>query len=83
MEDKSVQIEEVSLFIIGLGNGLVPVGHQAFAWTNNDLSSIGSLGTDFRGIWMKTKKFSDNGLALNKPKASTWANDGQVLTWPQ
>ena len=38
------------LIIIGLGNGLSAVRHQAITWTNIDLLKIGPLGTNFSEI---------------------------------
>ena len=36
----------VNCIIIGSGNGLAPVRYQAITWTNDDLLSIGPLGTN-------------------------------------
>ena len=38
---------------IASGNGLLPVWHQSITWTNDDLLSIGSLGTNFSEIEIK------------------------------
>ena len=43
---------------IGSGNGLSPVRHQAIAWTNADLLSIGPLGTRFSEIKIENVTFS-------------------------
>ena len=45
---------------IGLGNGLLPVGHQAITGTNTDFLTIGPLGTNFNWIWIKIHKFYFN-----------------------
>ena len=44
--------------IIGPGNGLSPVRHQAITWTNAGLLSIRPLGTNFSEIRIKTQKIS-------------------------
>ena len=37
----------VNYVIIGSGNGLLPVQHQAIAWTNAEWMSIDTSGTNF------------------------------------
>ena len=37
------------------GNGLSPVGHQAFTWTNADLLPTAPLGTKFSEILIKSR----------------------------
>ena len=41
---------------IGSGNGLSPVRRQAITWTNAELISIVTLGTNFREIRIKNTK---------------------------
>ena len=43
----------VNWVIIGSGNGLSPVRHQAITRTNADLLSVGLLGTHFSEIWIR------------------------------
>ena len=45
-----------NLTIIGSGNGLSPTRRQAITWTNDDLSLIGPLGTNFGVILIKLQK---------------------------
>ena len=42
-----------TLGIIGFGNGLLFVQHQAFTWNNADLIPFGHQGTNFLEIWSK------------------------------
>ena len=42
-----VMYASVENTIIGLGNGLWPVWHQAIIWISDGLFSIGPLGTSF------------------------------------
>ena len=42
--------------IIGSGNGLLPVRHQAIAWTNAGLMSIAYKGPNFKELWTKIHK---------------------------
>ena len=46
------------LAIIGSGNALSPVQHQAITWSNADLLSFGSLGINFSKILIKIQNFS-------------------------
>ena len=48
----------VAGIITGSDNGLAPIRHQAIIWNNAGLLLIGSLGTNFREIWIKIKQFS-------------------------
>ena len=48
----------INWVIIGPGNGLVTLRHQAITWTNGDSLSIRPLGTNFREIWMGMQIFS-------------------------
>ena len=43
---------------IGSGNGLSPFRRQAITWTNADMLSVGSLGTNFNEIQIKKQNFS-------------------------
>ena len=44
--------------MIGSGNGLSPVYHQAITWTNADLLSIGAFRTNFSEILTEIETFS-------------------------
>ena len=44
------------LITIGSDNGLSPVRHQTISWTNDDLLSIGPLGTNFSKLWNRINK---------------------------
>ena len=48
----------IDLVQLGSGKGLWPVQHQAIIYTNADLLSVGSSGTNFSEIWIKVKEFS-------------------------
>ena len=43
---------------IGSGNGLSPIWGLAITWTNADLLSIGTVGTNLSEIWIKIRRFS-------------------------
>ena len=49
---------ESELANFGSGNDLSPIRHQAIAWTNVDLLSIGLLGTNFIEIRIEIQNFS-------------------------
>ena len=60
--------------IIGSGNGLSPIRHQAITWTNAGLLSIGQiqwnqLGTNFSEIWIRVLSFSFKKMHLQIPSA--------------
>ena len=55
--------------IIGLGNGLLPVRHQAITWFNAGLLSIGHLGTNFSEIWIWILTFSFKKMHLKMSSA--------------
>ena len=42
----------------GSDNGLLPFRHQAIIWIIADVLSMGPLGTNIHGIWIKLPKFS-------------------------
>ena len=44
--------------VIGSDNGLSPIRHQAIYWTNPDILSTGTPGTNFREVWIEIKQFS-------------------------
>ena len=44
------------LIIMGSDNGFSPVQRQAISWTNDDLLSIGPLGTNFSELWIEINK---------------------------
>ena len=51
---------------IASGSGLWPVRRQAITWTNADLLSIGSLGTNLSEIGIKnTKRFIHKNASAN------------------
>ena len=58
---------------IGSGNGLSPVWRQAITWTNAALLSIGSLGTNFSEILIKTQNFSFTKMHLKMSSAKVTA----------
>ena len=54
----------VNKVIIGSGNGLVPVHHQAITWTSDDLLSIGPSGKNFNEILIKNTELSSQESAF-------------------
>ena len=52
MVQKQLTPSSAAWVIIGPGNGLSPVRHQAITWTNVGLLSVGLLGTYFSEIWI-------------------------------
>ena len=60
----------VNWAIIGSGNGLSPVRHQAITWTNAGLLSIGLLGTSFSEIWIQILSFSFKKMHLKMLSAT-------------
>ena len=57
---------------IGSANGLSPMPHQAIFWTNAGLLSIGPLGTNFGGIFVKIQNFSFTNMHLKISSAKRW-----------
>ena len=57
---------------IGSGNGLSSVWHQAITWTNADLLSIWSLGTNFNEIQINILKLSFVGMHLKMLSVKWW-----------
>ena len=51
-------------FIIGSGNGLLPVQCQAITWTSNDLLSMGPLETMFSEILYRNHKIFNDKIAF-------------------
>ena len=49
---------------IGSGNGLSPGRRQAITWANDDLLSVGPLGTNFSEIRIKIHNFSFMKMSL-------------------
>ena len=70
--------------IIGSDNGLSPVRPQDIILTNADLSSIGSLETNFSEIRNKTRRFSFKEMYLQMPSAKwrSFCLGLDVLTQP-
>ena len=64
--------------IIGSGNGLQHVWHQAITWINADLASIGHLETKFTEIWMKQILFKEIRLRISSAKCS-WYSGANVF----
>ena len=62
----------VNWVIIGIGNSLVPGGHQAISWTNGDLSSISPLGIHLNEIWIKKYEGFDLKIMHVKLSAKSW-----------
>ena len=58
------------LVIIDSGNGLSPGWHQAFTWTNSDLS-IRPPGTNIREIWIK-RNHVHSGKCIEKMSSAKW-----------
>ena len=53
--------------IISSDNGLLPGLRQAIIWTNDDLLSIGPLGTNFSEILFEIKTFPFKKMHSNMP----------------
>ena len=53
------------LLIIGSGNGLAHVWHQAVIWTSVGILSTGSSGTNCSESWIKMQQFSFKKMQLN------------------
>ena len=51
------------------GNGLSPARHQTITSTNADISSTGSLRTNFRETWIKIQKLAFNKMHLKMSSA--------------
>ena len=68
---------------IGSGNGLSPCWRQAIPWTNDDLLSIGPIGTYFSEIRIKTHNFSFTQMSLKMLFAKWWpfCPGGDELSW--
>ena len=62
----------VNRVIIGAGNGLVLMKFQAITWTNDDLWSVGSSGSNLDERWIKILNFSLNKLHMKI--LSIWQN---------
>ena len=58
---------------IGSDNGLLPVKHQAFTWTNADSLSTGTLGTHFSEIWTQIQNFPFTKMRLKMLFAKWWS----------
>ena len=71
--------------IIGSGNGLSPIRHQAITWTNDGLMPIGLLGTNVYEIWIGILNIFIQENALNMSSAKMAAilskGEGDELRW--
>ena len=59
------------LTIIGSDNGLSPVQCQAIIWTNDEISLIGTLGTNFSEFFIEMRTFSFKKIHL-KMSSGKW-----------
>ena len=68
--------------IIGSDNGLLPNWRQAIIWTNAGILLIGTLGTNFSGIFIEIRIFSFKkmGLKVSSAKWRSFCRDLNVLT---
>ena len=66
----------VNMAIDDSDNGLSPIRHQAITLTSVELLSIGTYGTSFSEIWIKTHKFSYQKLNSKKHRLQ---NGGHVV----
>ena len=62
----------VNWISIGSDNGLSPVRHQAFTWTNADFLLFGPLGTTVSEIRIEIQNFSFTKMHLNILSSAKW-----------
>ena len=67
--------------IIGSGNGLLPIQHQATTWTNAGLLKIGLLGTNFSeiSIWILAFSFKKLHIKYRLPKWQPFCPGGDEI----
>ena len=67
-----------NLTTIGSDNGLSPGRRQANIWTNDEILSIGPLGTNFSEILIGIQTFS-----FKKMDSNVVFEMASILSWPQ